>query len=175
MKLILSLMMAALLTAGCTTIPSADPAFDHSYGSSSSLVSRVSKAADALASSLKSQDKGIAPVLVASAVSVDNITSSSTFGRAIGEQVAARLAAQGISVIELKLRNSVYISNSGGEFMLSREVKDLSTAHRAQVVVSSTYAIVGSQVIVTLKAVEVGNNRVLTGQTFSIARTEVGQ
>lgn len=175
MKLAISLLAAVIFAAGCTTAPVSDPSLSIPFGSGSSLVTRVTQAADGLATSLATQLGENAPVLVASAVSVDSITSSSTFGRAIGEQVAARLAARGISVLELKLRSSVYISNGGGEFMLSREVKDLSKTHRAQVVVSSTYATVGSHVIVTLKAIEVASNRVLTGQTFSIARAEVGE
>jgi hypothetical protein len=73
-----------------------------------------------------------APLLVATIVNIDSLGQSSRFGRLISEQVATRLTQQGYSVVEMKLRNDVYIQEGTGELLLSRDVRNLSklTTHR---------------------------------------------
>jgi len=79
------------------------------------------------------------PILVASLADVDNLDQSSAFGRMIAEQVGSRLSQLGYSVVESKLRNTFAI-NANGEFILSRDLRKISSAHAAQVALAGTYA-----------------------------------
>jgi len=83
-----------------------------------------------------------APIIVASFVNVSDLTKSSAFGRIMSEQVGSRFAQKGYKVIEMKLRqNSIFVDQENkGEFLLSRNIKDISVAHEAAVVVVGTYA-----------------------------------
>ena len=82
-------------------------------------------------------------IIVASFVDINNLTSSSPFGRIMAEQVGSRLAQKGYKVIEMKLRqSSVFVEEGKGEFLLSRDLKDISLNHKASAVVVGTYAVV---------------------------------
>lgn len=91
----------------------------------------------------------------------------------MGEQIGARLAARDIPVREVKLRDSLFVSERGGEFILSREAKDLSASYRAKVVIAGTYAVSASDVLITLKAIDANTGMVVTGTSFAVSRGEV--
>jgi TolB-like protein len=106
------------------------------------------------------------PLLVATVVNIDSMGSSSRFGRLVSEQVASRLTQLGFIVTEMKLRNDVYIQEGTGELLLSRDVRDLSKNYKAQVVVVGNYAVAAGYVYLTLKAVTVTDNRVITAVNY---------
>ena len=83
-----------------------------------------------------------APIVVASFVDVSDLTKSSAFGRIMAEQVGSRLAQKGYKVVEIKLRHSsIFVDpENKGEFLLSRNIKEISAVHKASVVVVGTYA-----------------------------------
>lgn len=169
-KLLLALSVTAAL-AGCVSTPknALEPI---PPTTANPTVKSTNDAADFFAKVLRTA-KPTAPIVVASLVNVDDLSQSSSFGRMVSEQIAARLAEREIPVKELKLRNSLYMSRTGGEFLLSREVKDLTTDLKAEIVIVGTYAIMGPDVMVTLKAVNVNDNTVVTGHTYTVSRSSV--
>lgn len=116
-------------------------------------------------------EKGI-PLLVATMVNIDSLDQSSRFGRLVSEQYAARLTQHGYHVVEMKLRNNVYIREGAGELLLSRDVRDLSKSHNAQVVVVGNYAVASGYVYLTLKAVTVADNRVIAAINYLLPLTD---
>jgi TolB-like protein len=106
------------------------------------------------------------PVLITSFVNIDDLTRTSTFGRITSEQIGSKLSQNGYSVIEMKLRNSVFIKEQSGEFILSRELKSLSTLHDAQAVLVGTYAIASSSIYVTAKLIQTANGIVLSSYDY---------
>lgn len=112
------------------------------------------------------------PLLVATVVNIDALNQSSRFGRLVSEQVATRLTQQGFSVVEMKLRNDVYIREGAGELLLSRDVRNLSQTHNAQVVVVGNYAVAAGYIYLTLKAVTVADNRVIAAVNYLLPLTE---
>ena len=81
------------------------------------------------------------PLIVASFVNINNLEESSSFGRILSEQIGSRLVQRGLKVIELKLRqNSIFIREGHGEFLLSRDIRELSKTYNAAAVVVGTYA-----------------------------------
>ncbi len=167
--LVLGALCAAL--AGCATGP-VDP-LASLPASTSVSVTRANEAADVLVRALAAQQGQMGPVLVASVAKVDDLGASSTFGRVTGEQLAARMAARGFAVVEPKVRGSMLMSQKGGEFMLSRVAKETGSTQKVQVVIAGTYAAAGQQVMVTLKAIDLETNRVLSGYSYAVPRAEV--
>lgn len=116
-------------------------------------------------------DKNI-PLLVATVVNIDSMNQSSRFGRLISEQIATRLTQLGFNIMEMKLRNNVYIREGTGELLLSRDVRDLSKNYNAQIVVVGNYAIAAGYAYLTLKAVAVTDNRVVGAVNYLLPLTE---
>lgn len=108
------------------------------------------------------------PLIAASFVNVDNVQTSSTLGRMIAEQIGSYFSQNGYGVIELKLRNDIYIKEKTGELMLSREVKDISFEHDAQAVIVGTYAVGSDTVFVTAKLVRVTDGIVLASHDYRL-------
>ncbi|MDO9204216.1 FlgO family outer membrane protein [Methylotenera sp.] len=121
------------------------------------------QAADALSASanLRREMPKQVPILVATLVNIDSLTESSRLGRIVSEQLQARLSQHGYSVVELKLRGNLFVKQDQGELLLSREIKDITTNHKAQAVVVGTYAVANSNVFINLKIV--GNDNILLG------------
>lgn len=111
-------------------------------------------AAAALILSSVSKIKNDDPILNATIVNIDNLEKSSTLGRLISEQINGAFAQSGYKMIELKLRESVYIKRNEGELMLSREISDLAASHKVQAVIVGTYAVAYNNVYINLKMVD---------------------
>lgn len=137
----------------------------------SGIVTASNTAADAIAKDLLLKTEPGANILVATVVRVDDLTKSSSFGRLVTEQIAARLAAKGLAVAEIKIRDTLYVSQEQGELMLSREVREMSLSRKAQVVVVGTYAKSLNEVFVTMKAVDVSTNTVIAAHAYSVPRS----
>lgn len=166
MKAIVALLAALMLTSCAANGPTYEEAENSfftraNYGAVDKLV-----AVPAI-----SIDKNV-PVLVATLVNIDSLTQSSRFGRLISEQVATRLTQLGFNVVEMKLRNNVYIREGAGELLLSRDVRDLSQSYNAQVVVVGNYAVASGYAYLTLKIVTVTDNRVIGAVNYVLPLTE---
>ena len=105
-------------------------------------------------------------IIAASFANIDNLEESSTFGRIVAQQMASEFTNHGFKIVELLLRNDVYISTGAGEFLLSRAVKNLSTEYDAQVVIVGTYAVGEKNVYVTSKLIRARDSIVLASQDF---------
>jgi TolB-like protein len=112
------------------------------------------------------------PVLISTLVNIDSLNRSSRFGRLISEQIATRLTQRGYNIVEMKLRTNVYIQEGTGELLLSRDVRELSKNYSAQVVVVGNYAVAAGYVYLTLKAVTVTDNRVISAVNYLLPLTE---
>ena len=165
MKRIATLLCCIVLTA-CASGPT------YQAAETSEFTQANYSAVDKLVTSTAVPIVKNAPLLVATIVNIDSLGQSSRFGRLISEQVATRLSQLGYSVVEMKLRNDVYIQEGTGELLLSRDVRNLSKTHNAQVVVVGNYAVAAGYVYLTLKAVTVTDNRVVTAVNYLLPLTE---
>lgn len=113
------------------------------------------------------------PLLVASLVDVDDMGTSSTFGRLMAELLSARLTQKGYKIIEMKLRKkSVYIEEESGEFLLSRDVQEISRAQKAPVVLVGTYAEGFDAVYVNARLVRTDDGVVLSSAYCGIPMSQ---
>lgn len=111
------------------------------------------------------------PLLVASFVNVDNLNESSTFGRMVSEQISSRFKQLGYTSIELELRTSIFIKEGSGEFLLSRELSDISTKHNANAMVVGTYAVASDRVYLTVRIVNAVDSTILASYDYNIPMT----
>jgi len=105
------------------------------------------------------------PIIVASLVNIDDLNSS-RLGRMLSEQLATRLTQNGYAVVELKLRDSIFVKQLQGELLLSREIKDITLTHKAQAVLVGTYAESSGQIYLTIKLVGMADNLVISAQDY---------
>lgn len=109
-----------------------------------------------------------APFIVATLVNIDQLEQSSTLGRVISEQITSRMTQLGFSVVELKVRNGVYMKRNEGEFMLTREIKEVASNHRAQAVIVGTYAESSTLIYINLKLVNPTNSMILAAYDYAL-------
>jgi len=138
----------------------------------SNLVERNHTAGAALVDKTKGHLNAGSPILYASFVNVDDLQNSSSLGRIMSQQVTTPFANNGYYVVEMLLRNNAYIKQREGEFLLSRELKNISSDHNAQAVIVGTYAVGSANVYVSAKMVDVRNNKVLSSYDYPIPLNE---
>ncbi|MGN6829427.1 FlgO family outer membrane protein [Paucibacter sp. M5-1] len=155
------LFATVLLLSACAAPPAATKA------PPADLITINQQAVDALLQSAP-LDPSL-PMLVASFVNLDVLTESSRLGRLFSEQVSGRLVNRGYPVIELKLRDKLFMKHSEGALLLSRELRDISRKHQAQAVVVGTYTASTQFLYLSLKLVggEQGN-LVLAAHDYAI-------
>ncbi|TFH74636.1 hypothetical protein E3V39_00225 [Gammaproteobacteria bacterium LSUCC0112] len=110
-------------------------------------------------------------LIAASFADVNNLTTSSTFGRMASQQLVSSFVIQGYSFVEMLMRNSIYIDSREGEFLLSREVADLSTEHNAPVVLVGTYAVADDNIFVTAKLIRTADNVIVASYDYAVPYT----
>jgi len=156
-------LLAAMFLVGCASdknVRVADAKVD--------LVEEVSSAGSALIKHTADEIPKDKAILATSFVNIDDLQRSSTFGRLVGDSIAGDLVGKGYNVIEVRLRNSLFMQPRSGEFMLSRELMNVGAAHDAQAVLVGTYAVGGDYVYVNARLVSVVDSRVLSSHDFRL-------
>ncbi|MDR2789055.1 MAG: hypothetical protein LBD06_12060 [Candidatus Accumulibacter sp.] len=131
------------------------------------------KAADALlgaptaSTSNFSKDSG-GSMLVATLADINRLEQSSALGRLISEHLSSRLAQRGRSVVEMKLRSNVFVRNDQGEFLLTREIRELAREHNAGAVVVGTYTDGNTFVFVSLKLIDPASGIILSAHDYAL-------
>lgn len=161
---LLLLVMSLLFVAGCSNkSPSAsapqDPTVD--------LVRELQTAANTLLNNTSALDPS-KPVITTTFASIDDLQQSSTFGRQAAEIFASAMTRTGVPVLEVKMRDSLYMREGTGELLLSRELRHVTSAHNAQAVLVGTYAVGGSQVYVNVRVIRSSDNVILGTHNFSL-------
>ena len=164
----LLVLCAVFMLSGCEHSLKKEPLYpNHSIGESDPFIAQNYKAADSLINQLAQRISKSQPVIIATVVNIDSLHKSSTFGRIVSEQVSGRFTQSGYSMIEMKFRGDVYMEQTQGELILTREIKNLATSQNAQAVIVGTYAQSKNNVFVNLKVVNPNNNVVMAVCDYS--------
>ncbi|WP_027864303.1 FlgO family outer membrane protein [Massilia alkalitolerans] len=138
--------------------------------SANAFVAANYRAADALALQLRGKLGDEKPLIMATIVNIDALEQTSMLGRLVSEQLSTRLAQGGMKMLEMKLRNSVYLKRGQGELMLTREIGEVASAHNAQAVVVGSYAETRDAVFINVKVIQPSTNLVLAGHDYVLAK-----
>lgn len=164
----LTALTAASLLGGCASQQQKDT--DYTSVSANAFVAANYRAADALALQLRGKLPDDKPLIMATIVNIDALEQTSMLGRLVSEQLSTRLAQGGMHMLEMKLRNSVYLKRGQGELMLTRELGDVAHTHNAQAVVVGSYAETRDAIFINVKVIQPATNLVLAGHDYVLAK-----
>lgn len=167
-----TLLALPLLLAACSSNPAKDEG-NYATISSNQFIEANYKAADSLMHQISGKLLADKPIIMATIVNIDALEQTSTLGRLVSEQVSTRLAQGGLNMLEMKLRNSVYLKRNTGELMLTREIGEVAQAHNAQAIVVGSYAETSDMVFINLKVIQPNTNTVLAGQDYVLAKEAI--
>jgi TolB-like protein len=162
-----ALFLFAVMVAGCASSGPYDDANTYRQ-QDKDLVGASYNTADAMLSQVPWLRENRQPLLTGTFVNVNSLEDSSALGRIVAEQISSRFAQQGFTMVELKLRRNVFIKTQGGEFMLSREVKNLSRLHNAAAVIAGTYAIGRRNVYVSARLIRAADNLIIASHDYAL-------
>jgi TolB-like protein len=133
------------------------------------LIKHGSYAAQILLNKTNGAIKKDVPLIIASFVDSNDLNYTTGLGRLLAEQFSTQLINNGYKVVELLLRENLYITKKGGEFLLSREIKNLSLKqHNAQAALVGTYVTGANEVFINAKIVDISSNVIISSLDFSI-------
>ena len=161
-----------LLLAACSSTTTKEEG-NYSTISPNQFIDANYKAADSLIHQLNGKLTGDKPLIMATIVNIDALEQTTTLGRLVSEQLSTHLAQGGLSMIEMKLRNNVYLKRNQGELMLTREIGEVATAHNAQAIVVGSYAETSDMVFINVKVIQPNTNFVLAGQDYVLAKEAI--
>lgn len=171
--------LAALLAVGTTLALAAcandsgrrpDPSY--ATAAATPFIPANYAAADALLAQLDGKLGNTQPLLIATVVNIDALEQSSTFGRLVSEQIAARFSQAGLAMVETKIRNNIYMKRDQGELLLTREIREVAQNHSAQAVIVGTYADSSDFAFVNLKVISPGNNVVIAAHDYALPKDD---
>lgn len=161
-------VLLALTLAACSTPPKEEP--NYSTVASNQFIASNYGAADGLLTQLNGKLIADKPLIMATIVNIDALEQTSTLGRLVSEQISTRMAQGGLNMLEMKLRNSVYLKRNQGELMLTRELGEVAQSHNAQAIVVGSYAETSDMVFINIKVIQPNTNFVLAGQDYVLAK-----
>jgi len=156
-------IVLALTLTGCATAPAQRA---HVY--SSDLGGLVYRGADQVIDTASPQLSRAKPVIVATAVNVDDLDDSSTFGRLASQLVSSRLSQRGYMVRDVTYTGALTITPETGEMVLSREAHKLAAEADAQAVVAGAYAVGGEKIYLNIRLLGAVDGRVLSATDLVI-------
>lgn len=107
-------------------------------------------------------------LLITTVANIDNLDDSSSLGRLIGEHLSARVAQLGFKAIEIKFQHSITTIAETGEFILTRELREMPETQNADAVIAGTYAVGQSTVYITLKLLDYRTSQVLSSYAYTL-------
>jgi hypothetical protein len=156
----------ALLFAGCTTTAMADPPCNVTnergighliYLASQNLVERPTVPV--------MRDR---PIVVTTAVNVNDLDQSSTFGRLVSQLVASRLVQLGYLVRDVTYAHALSIKPETGELVLSRDLAKIGQELNAQAVVAASYAVIGNYVYLNIRLLRAEDGAIVSAKDVVI-------
>lgn len=112
------------------------------------------------------------PIGVTTLVSLDDLYSTSSFGRMFAEQLISELAMKGYDVIELRHSDALQIMNAAGEFALSRDTGVLRNTQKLGGVVVGTYSVSPERVYVNARLIDPKSSLVLSAGSVEMDKTK---
>jgi len=111
-------------------------------------------------------------VLVSTVVDINDVGRTTMFGRVISECLSSRLTQVDKDVIHATVRSDQMLVRQDGQFLLSREARNLAMDYNARTALVSTYAVMDKTVILSLKLVSTVEDSTLAGVEIVLCRNE---
>lgn len=162
-----------LICVGCSKRYSDLPAFSpipfKDYPNESVGRFKTSYLADQIDSYYRGTDPG--PIGVTTFVNLDDLYSSSTFGRVYAEQLMSELAMRGYEVVELRHADALQFLNNTGEFALSRDISSVRKERNLGGVIVGTYVVSPVRVYVNSRLLDPNSSVILSAGSVEMEKT----
>ncbi len=111
------------------------------------------------------------PLGVTTFVNVDDLYSTSTFGRVLTEQLVSELAMKGFDVVELRHSDALQFLNNEGEFALSREMGSVRRERKLGGILVGTYVVSPERVYVNSRLIDPSSSMILSAASAEMTKT----
>ena len=167
--MLISICIAVYFITGCSTTPRNCDTAPSEHILAGDLVSSGYAITDTLLSQSKLPISPNDAILVASFVNINDLRKSTTFGRMLAEHVSSRLSQRGYKVIDMRLRtDSVFMEEGKGEFLLSRDLREVSKNHNAAAVVVGTYGESAYGMYVSVRIINPADSTVISSCDYGV-------
>ncbi len=141
-------------------------------GGEVNLVKLGDTVAEALVGKMKPPLLPHQAILVTTVVNNDKLDETTSFGRTFQNNIAAGLVTRGFAVKEIKLRKDMLIVADQGEFMLTRNLRELAGKQQAQAVVVGTYTMANRVMYLSIHLVNPLDQRIRSSYDDKIVLDE---
>ncbi|MCG6552846.1 MAG: FlgO family outer membrane protein [Candidatus Magnetominusculus sp. LBB02] len=114
----------------------------------------------------------ISPILVTTFVDVNDVRQTSPLGRAFSELLMTYLQRNYFNVIEMRMGNVIDIDKKNGEFILTRDIKDLAARENAVSVLAGTYSVTGKSVIFNGRIINLKDSTLFSAWSTRMVATD---
>ncbi len=135
---------------------------------------RVRELAAELLATSREPIPGELQLAVATFVSLDQLYETSAMGRYLSEQLLHELQRAGVDVIEVRMMPSMKISQTHGEYVLSRDMGELNYVHEVDAVVAGTYTVANGQIFLNGRVLAVETGKILSSGSTVFEIDDVG-
>jgi len=108
-------------------------------------------------------------LVILSIVNINNYRQASNFGRYISEDLIHAMKINGFRVLDYKVANSI-IMNRNGEYLFSRELKDLKKKRNLTYALSGTYTIYKDSVTINCRIVDISSGIVVSTAQVTVPK-----
>lgn len=110
-------------------------------------------------------------LIVSTFVDLDDLYESTGFGRTLTEALSTCLFRRGFRIAEIRKAEELMFRDQVGELTLSRDVALLARGLKVQAILTGTYSLTPTTVIVNVKLLEAGSQEVLSVAGLEIERS----
>lgn len=110
-------------------------------------------------------------IILTSMVSLDDLYVTSDFGRTMTESLSTTLFKYGFRVAEIRKAPSVFVRSKEGELVLSRDVSLLAGDQTVHGIVSGTYSLTPTTVIINVRLLDATSQEVLSVAGMELQRS----
>lgn len=110
-------------------------------------------------------------IILTSMVNLDNLYETSAFGRTLTESLSTCLFRYGFRVAEVRKAPSLFIRDREGELLLSRDAALLAKGQEVQSIVTGTYSLTPTTVIINVRLLDAGSQEVLSVAGMELQRS----
>lgn len=110
-------------------------------------------------------------LILTTVVDLDNLYTTTRFGRTLTEALSTSLFRHGFGVVEIRKSAEIFMRDNRGELMLTRDVKLLAKQQQAAAILTGTYSLTPTTVILNLKLLDAGSQQVLSVAGLELQRS----
>lgn len=110
-------------------------------------------------------------LILTTVVDLDNLYTTTRFGRTLTEALSTSLFRHGFGVVEIRKSAELFVRDNRGELMLTRDVKLMAKQQQAAAILTGTYSLTPTTVILNLKLLDAGSQKVLSVAGLELQRS----